>query len=114
MDDIAEQLDQVRGEFAHLLSAYPGASSEEKQEILDHCEFLGGEVQELVGVLKLSIHRITNIALSSIEEEAPREADQLEQIARQGIRVAHGAGEEVSAAVRLIRQLQDKQTTGEP
>ncbi|MCP4593862.1 MAG: hypothetical protein GY842_24270 [bacterium] len=112
MDDIAQQLDDVRREIAQLLSTYPSATDDEKQEILNECEFLGGEVQELVGVLKLSIRQIMDATRSLHEDESP-EYDHLTQIANCGIRVAHCAGEEVSAAVRLIRQLRGDQVAGE-
>lgn len=104
MDDIAQQLDRVRREMAHLLSSYPGAATARKQEILNRCEMLGGEVQELVGVLKLSIRKVINGA-QSLEDAPAEELSHLGRIARYGLRVAHCAGEEVSAAVRLIRQL---------
>ncbi len=113
MDDIALQLDQVRQEIARLLSSYSNASTERKQEILTECDRLGGEVQELVGLLKLSIRKV--LKLTSPQYEGPSaERDHLEQLAQYGLRVAHCAGEEVSAAIRLIRQLQTKQLTGEP
>lgn len=104
MDDIALQLDEVRREMAHLLSAYPGSAEERKLEILTRCEALGGEVQELVGVLKLSIRKVLAGAQGS-DGASTEDLNHLDQIARYGLRVAHCAGEEVSAAVRLIRQL---------
>ena len=112
MDDIAQELDQLRQEFAHLLSTYPSAPPEVKAGILDQCEHLGGEVQELVGVLKLAIRNVIDESSSATADE-PADAEHLERIARHGLRVAHCAGEEVSAAVRLIRQLRTKQSTHE-
>ena len=113
MDDVARQLDEVRREIAGLLSAYPDASADDKRDILNECEYLGGEVQELVGVLKLSIRQILG-AVQELPDCDADEADHLEQIAQYGLRAAHCAGEEVSAAVRLIRQLRAKQFTTEP
>ena len=108
VDDIAQQLDQVRREMAHLLSTYPGSATDRKTEILNRCEALGGEVQELVGVLKLSIRNVL-LGAHKIENAEPQELGHLDQIARYGLRVAHCAGEEVSAAVRLIRQLRKEE-----
>jgi hypothetical protein len=113
MDDIAQQLDQVRREMAHLLSTYPGSGTDRKTEILNRCEALGGEVQELVGVLKLSIRKVL-LGAHRIENAEPQELGHLDQIARYGLRVAHCAGEEVSAAVRLIRQLRKEECLPEP
>ena len=113
MDDIAQQLDWVRREIAHLLSSYADAPAEVKQSILDQCDRLGGEVQELVGILKLNIRQITDATCSLHEDDSP-ERKHLEQIARYGLRVAHCAGEEVSAAVRLIRRLRAEQHTADP
>ena len=112
MDSIAQQLDEVRRKIARLLSAYPSAAASEQEEILSECEYLGGEVQELVGVLKLHIRQIV-AATCALHEEDSAEAEHLVQIARHGIRVAHCAGEEVSAAVRLIRQLRARQPTSD-
>jgi len=113
MDGIAQELDQVRREFAHLLSAYTSAPPEAKKDILNQCEHLGGEVQELVGVLKLAIRNVIDASRPPTGDESP-DVEHLEQIANHGLRVAHCAGEEVSAAVRLIRQLREKQSTSEP
>ena len=112
MHDTAQELDVVRREIARLLSSYAGASEAEKQDILDHCDRLGGEVQELVGLLKLSIRQIMD-ATCALHEEESAELTHLEQSARYGLRVAHCAGEEVSAAVRLIRRLRTEETAGE-
>ena len=112
MDDIANQLDDVRREIARLLSSYPTAPDDQKGEILVECDRLGGEVQELVGVLKLSIQRVLG-TMRELPDDEDGEIEHVEQIARHGLRVAHCAGEEVSAAVRLIRQLREKQAAGD-
>ena len=112
MHDTAQKLDVVRREIARLLSSYAGASEAEKQEILDQCDRLGGEVQELVGILKLSIRQVMD-ATCALHEEESTELAHLEQIASYGLRVAHCAGEEVSAAVRLIRRLRAEHIPGE-
>ena len=112
MDDVARQLERARREIAGLLRAYPGVSDAEKEVILDECEHLGGEVQELVGLLKIGIRDVVSTT-RALHEDEPARLGHVEQIARYGLRVAHCAGEEVSAAVRLIRRLRATQPARE-
>jgi hypothetical protein len=102
MEEFAAQLDEVRSELVQLLRDYPFASEHDRDLIYERCELLGGEIQELVGLVKLAI-RDTNRQAAI---EAPGDLEYLEEIDRlsgESLAAIHAAGEEVNIAVRLLR-----------
>jgi hypothetical protein len=103
MEDIARQLDNVRSEMVSLLYDYTLATESQRTEIYEQCETLGGEVQELIGLLKLSI-RGTNRQAAAHAEVDPDYAAQIDRMSRESLSAIHSAGQEVSAAVRALRE----------
>lgn len=103
MEHIARKLDAVRDEMVQLLREYPYVSETERNDIYHRCEFLGGEIQELVGVLK--------VAICASSREAAEEADrdpsywsEVSRLSRQSLAAIHSAGEEVAAAITMLRE----------
>jgi len=105
MEDIARQLDHVRDELVHLLHDYTVANDKGRAAIYRRCEMLGGEVQELVGLLKLAIRDVNNEAAQHADTD-PVYADEIERLSRESLEAIHAAGEEVSCAVKLLRESQ--------
>jgi hypothetical protein len=106
MEEIANQLDQVREEMAHLLQAYATADDTSREHIYERCESLGGEIQELVGLLKMTIYNANR------EAEAERDTDpayalEIAELSRDSLAAIHAAGREVSAAITLLRSAHD-------
>jgi len=103
MEHIARELDDVRDEMITLLNEYPYASDGDRSAIYERCEFLGGEIQELVGLLKLAIRR-TNIEAHSEAESDPEYTDEVGRLSQESLYAIHAAGEEVAAAITLLRE----------
>jgi hypothetical protein len=103
MEDIARQLDSVRDEMVQLLRSYPYAAEGERAEIYRRCEFLGGEIQELIGVLKLAI-RNSNREASVDADQDPSYWDEVNRLSTQSLCAIHSAGEEVAAAITMLRE----------
>lgn len=103
MEDIARELDEVRDEMIALLHEYPYASDRDRDHIYERCELLGGEIQELVGLLKLAIHE-TNHDADDRNERDPEYSAEITRLSRESLRAIHVAGEEVAAAIALLRE----------
>ena len=102
MESLARQLDEVRDEMVRLLQEYPNASDMDREHIYERCELLGGEIQELVGLLKLTLRQ----ANSEAEQEAsddPTYVDEIARMTQDSLYAIHAAGEEVSAAITMLR-----------
>lgn len=103
MEDIAQQLDTVRDEMVQLLRSYPYAGERERTEIYHRCEYLGGEIQELIGVLKLAI-RMSNREAAVEADNDPAYWDEVNRLSTQSLAAIHSAGEEVAAAIAMLRE----------
>ncbi|MCB9851177.1 MAG: hypothetical protein H6817_10795 [Phycisphaerales bacterium] len=103
MEDIARQLDSVRDEMVQLLRDYPYASDRDREDIYTRCEFLGGEIQELVGVLKLAI-RNTNAEAAEEADHDPEYYSEVARLSTESLVAIHSAGEEVAAAITMLRE----------
>jgi hypothetical protein len=103
MEDIAHELDQVRDEMVALLREYPYASDRERALIYERCELLGGEIQELVGLLKLSIRNADREAAAEADND-PAYYAEITRLARESMAAIHSAGEEVAAAITMLRE----------
>lgn len=111
MEETARQLDNVRDELVSLLYQYTVAAEPEKSRIYERCETLGGEIQELIGLLKLSI-RTADRDASEQSDVDPEYARQIGRMSHESLAAIHAAGEEVNAAVKLLREsrpLQDSE-----
>ncbi len=107
MEHIARQLDEVRDEMIALLHEYPYASDRDRDTIYERCELLGGEIQELVGLLKLAI-RTTN---REVDAESASDAEYSLEIARlssESLHAIHSAGQEVASAIAMLRETRDE------
>ena len=103
MEETARQLDTVRDELVSLLYQYTVAPEPDRSQIYERCETLGGEIQELIGLLKLSIRTADHDA-SEQSEADPEYAEQICRMSHESLAAIHAAGEEVNAAVRLLRE----------
>jgi hypothetical protein len=106
MEDIAHQLDEVRDEMVSLLREYPYASDRERDIIYERCEMLGGEIQELVGLLKLAIRSADREAVTDRERD-PDYSEEISRLARESMTAIHSAGLEVAAAITMLRETRD-------
>ena len=103
METTARQLDEVRSEMVHLLQEYPFASDGDREIIYERCELLGGEIQELVGLLKLTICQTTREAnLESDDDEAYTQ--EIARLSTESLHAIHAAGEEVANAIAMLRE----------
>jgi len=103
VEAIAKQLDNVRDEMVQLLRSYPYAGERERSEIYRRCEFLGGEIQELIGVLKLAIRNSNRDAAVEADND-PAYWDEIKRLSTQSLAAIHSAGEEVAAAITMLRE----------
>lgn len=103
MEDIAKQLDNVRDEMVQLLRSYPYAGERERGDIYRRCEYLGGEIQELIGVLKLAIRNSNREAAVEADTD-PAYWDEVNRLSTQSLAAIHSAGEEVAAAIAMLRE----------
>ena len=103
VEETARQLDNVRDELVNLLYQYTTADEPERSRIYERCETLGGEIQELIGLLKLSI-RSANRDADAQSEADPEYARQIDQMSHESLVAIHAAGQEVNSAVRLLRE----------
>lgn len=103
VEDIARELDEVRDEMIDLLHEYPFASDRDRGVIYDRCELLGGEIQELVGLLKLAI-RHTNAEMDAEDRRDPEYQEEVSRLSRESLNAIHLAGQEVAAAITLLRE----------
>jgi len=106
MEAIAQELDQVRDELVRLLQDYPYACESDRDNIYQRCESLGGEIQELVGLLKLAI-RNTDRAASAEADCDPDYTQEVSRLSRESLVAIHEAGQEVSAAIDMLREARD-------
>ena len=103
MEAIALELDQVRDELVGLLQDYPYAGERDRELIYERCETLGGEIQELVGLLKLAI-RSTDRAAAAEADRDPEYAREVSRLSQESLAAIHLAGMEVSAAISALRE----------
>ena len=108
MEEIANQLDQVREEMAQLLHAYATADESSREHIYHRCESLGGEIQELVGLLKLTIYNANREAEAEADSD-PIYAREIAELSRDSLAAIHAAGREVSAAITLLRSSREEE-----
>ncbi len=102
MEDIAKQLDDVRDEMVQLLNEYPHVEGQERNDIYERCEVLGGEIQELVGLLKMAI-RSANQEAEAESETDPAYTEQIQKLSNESLAAIHEAGVEVSAVISVLR-----------
>jgi hypothetical protein len=107
MENIAQQLDEVRDEIVTLLREYPYASNRDRDEIYQRCELLGGEIQELVGLLKLAI-RTTNQEAACEADSDPEYYAEICRLSEESLSAIHTAGLEVAAAISMLRESRDE------
>ena len=107
MENIAQQLDEVRDEIVTLLREYPYASNRDREEIYERCELLGGEIQELVGLLKLAI-RTTNHEAACEADADPEYYAEICRLSEESLTAIHTAGLEVAAAISMLRESRDE------
>ena len=112
VEDIAKQLDDVRDEMVQLLRTYPYAPERERVEIYRRCEYLGGEIQELIGVLKLAI-RNSNREAEGEADNDPAYWDEVSRLSAQSLAAIHSAGEEVAAAITMLRESRGEDSESE-
>lgn len=103
MEDIAKQLDDVRDEMVQLLNEYPYVEGQEREDIYERCEVLGGEIQELVGLLKIAI-RSANQEAESERNSDPAYSEQIQKLSSESLAAIHEAGVEVSAVISVLRE----------
>ena len=103
IDEIAQQLDDVRTEMLQLLQEYSEANEFGQEYIYQRCESLGGEIQELVSLLKLHI-RTANRQVYAEGQHDPAYAAEIERVSRASLVAVHAAGLEVAGAVRMLRE----------
>jgi len=103
MEDIAKQLDDVRDEMVQLLNEYPYVEGREREDIYERCEVLGGEIQELVGLLKIAI-RSANQEAEAERDADPTYSDQIQKLSSESLAAIHEAGVEVSAVISVLRE----------
>ena len=103
MEETARKLDNVRDELVSLLYQYSAATEPQRAEIYERCESLGGEIQELIGLLKLAI-RNANREADEQSECDPQYARQIGRMTQESLAAIHAAGQEVNSAVRLLRE----------
>ena len=103
MEDIARQLDDVRDEMVQLLNDYPHVDGQDRENIYERCEVLGGEIQELVGLLKMAI-RSANKEAEIERNSDPTYSDQIRQLSDESLAAIHEAGVEVSAVIAVLRE----------
>ncbi len=103
MEDIARQLDDVRDEMVQLLNEYPHVEGPDREEIYERCEVLGGEIQELVGLLKMAI-RSANKEAETERDADPAYTHQIQQLSSESLAAIHEAGVEVSAVISVLRE----------
>lgn len=107
MEDIARQLDEVRDEMIALLHEYPYAADRDRETIYERCELLGGEIQELVGLLKLAI-RTTNREANEESADDPEYTSEIARLSTESLKAIHSAGQEVAAAIAMLRETRDE------
>jgi len=103
VEDIARQLDDVRDEMVQLLNDYPHVEGREREDIYERCEVLGGEIQELVGLLKLAIRSAKSEAESERDSD-PTYSNQIDRLSQESLAAIHEAGVEVSAVISVLRE----------
>lgn len=102
MEDLAQQMDRVRDELCRLLDMYEEANSDQRRAIARRCEQLGGQVQDLVAMLKFSLLQLRREARGSdgIEGEY---CTKMNEVTTGGLRTIHAVGEEIAQAIRYLR-----------
>jgi hypothetical protein len=112
MEDLAVQMDSIREELCRLLDLYEHADADQQRAIARRCEQLGGQVQDLVGMLKFSLLQMRREA-ESYDEAYGDYADQVDEVTRVGLRTIHTAGQEVARAIRFLREVWDESVLAE-
>ncbi len=107
MEDLAIEMDCIREELCDLLSRYEEADAVEQRAIAERCEQLGGQVQDLVGMLKFSLLELRREAHEAGGEMIDQ-LDQVEEVTDLGLRTIHAAGLEVARAIRFLREVWDE------
>jgi hypothetical protein len=102
MDDLAQQMDRVRDELCRLLDMYEEADAAQRRAIASRCEQLGGQVQDLVGMLKFSLLHLRQEARSSLGVDGEYRA-KMDEVTTGGLRTIHAVGEEIAQAIRYLR-----------
>jgi len=113
MEDLAIEMDCIREELCDLLSRYEVADESEQQVIAERCEQLGGQVQDLVGMLKFSLLELRREAHDA-GGEMDEHLDQVEEVTDLGLRTIHAAGQEVARAIRFLREVWDSPPLDDP
>jgi len=103
IDEIAQQLDDVRTEMLQLLQEYSEANEFGREYIYQRCESLGGEIQELVSLLKLHI-RTANQQVGVEKQNDPAYAAEIDRVSQASLAAVHSAGLEVAEAIRMLRE----------
>ena len=103
MDQLARQMDRVREELCRLLDLYEEADPTQRRAIASRCEQLGGQVQDLVGMLKFSLLQLREEAQTTSEAN-PEYVRQVADVTGNGLRAIHQAGEEIGQAIRFLRE----------
>jgi hypothetical protein len=112
MEDLALQMDSIREELCRLLDLYEHANPEQQRAIARRCEQLGGQVQDLVGMLKFSLLQMRREA-ESYDDGHQEYADQVDEVTRVGLQTIHTAGQEVARAIRFLREVWDESVLAE-
>ena len=103
IDEVAQQLDDVRNEMLRLLQEYPDASDHGREHIYERCESLGGEIQELVGLLKLHICTANRQVAAEADGDMAY-ASEIARVSHESLAAIHAAGLEVAGAVTMLRE----------
>ncbi|UCG15558.1 MAG: hypothetical protein JSV19_09715 [Phycisphaerales bacterium] len=108
MEQLAIQMDRIRDELCRLLDMYDEADRPQQRAIARRCEELGGQVQDLVGMLKFSLLELRKEA-QEIGGGSNDQAEEVEQVTNLGLQTIHAAGQEVAQAIRCLRNVWDEE-----
>ncbi len=103
IEEIACQLDTVRQEMAWLLNAYTEADERDRDQIYERCETLGGEIQELVALLKLTVQTARRAAEAEAGSD-PAYCQEITELTQDSLAAIHAAGTEAATAISVLRE----------
>jgi hypothetical protein len=97
-------MESIRRELGRLVHRYGRAGEAERERIVARCDVLGGELQELFGLVKLALLRTHEQALDA-SVGCPDIMIRTENATREALQAVHQAAEEIAGAVRVLRNL---------
>ena len=102
MQRLLDQLEFTRRELSRLLTLCQQASPDQREWITERCDSLGGDVQELVGLLKLALFRVRQEAADE-HSTNPHAAAKKETMATAALQAVDQASDEIGKAIRVLR-----------